>query len=542
MESAYDRALKEVGADGRYQKKFDILYGVVLGGLWCMSYMNLYLALAIPEHNCKLPEKPVNISFHEWKLKNVPVTSVDVDGETRFSSCLIYTDPYNSNETKECSEYEYDKTWYETTVPSENNWVCDKELYVAKIFTYSAISELIGNIVAGWFGDTYGRRLTYIFSLLLTVLGRFISVIFANTYWIFVSGIVIAAFPSWSILQSVAVISMEMSSDEGRTTAAVYRFTATSCGVSLLALFYWWLREWKILFIISTTSLLPFLFFSWKYIESPRWLWTHGKTQETVKQLKIIAKENKRKLKSETEQEILTSAMKNNETLGALALFSSKKLAINTVIQLIIWIILTIGYTVLIMMASQKKDGNPFLEVLWQSVIEIPGGFIGAFLANRYGRRFAGMASCAIAAFMWTFITLREIYLRSWIATWWAGLIFRSMCRVSCVTSFYIINLFNMELYPTCLRQSGMSLGNVLSSGSAAFAPYIIYLGNQVDPRLPGAILAASTLVGLISFFLLPETLNTKLPETLEDARRFGSRKKADYFSLPIKQSDATAK
>ncbi|KAJ2952672.1 hypothetical protein O0L34_g7011 [Tuta absoluta] len=540
MESAYDRALKEVGADGRYQRKFDILYGVVLGGIWCMSYMSLYLALAIPGHNCKLPETPVNISYYEWKLKNIPVKSIDVNGETRFSNCLIYIDPYKSNKTRECFQYEYDKTWYETTVPSENNWVCDKELYVANIFTYSAISELIGNIVAGWFGDTYGRRPTYIFSLLFTVLGRFISVMFANSYWLFVSGIVIAAFPSWSILQSVTVISMEMSSDEGRTTAAIYRFTSTSCGVCLLALFYWWLREWKILLIISTTLLLPFLLFSWIYIESPRWLWTQGKTQEAVKQLKNIAKENKRKLKSDTEQEILTSTMHNNETLGALALFSSKKLAMNTVIQLIIWIILTIGYTLLMMMASQKKDGNPFLEVLWQSVIEIPGSFIGAFLANRYGRRFAGMASCAIATSMWTFISFREIYLTSWIATWWAGSIFRSMCRLSCVTSFYIINLFNMELYPTCLRQSGMSLGNVLSSGSAAFAPYIIYLGNQVDPRLPGAILAAITLIGLISFFLLPETLNTKLPETLEDARRFGSGK-SDYFSLPIKQSGATA-
>lgn len=42
--------------------------------------------------------------------------------------------------------------------------------------------------------------------------------------------------------------------------------------------------------------------------------------------------------------------------------------------------------------------------------------------------------------------------------------------------SFYIINLFNMELYPTCLRQSGMSLGNVFSSGASALGPYIVYI------------------------------------------------------------------
>lgn len=33
-----------------------------------------------------------------------------------------------------------------------------------------------------------------------------------------------------------------------------------------------------------------------------------------------------------------------------------------------------------------------------------------------------------------------------------------------------------MELYPTCIRQSGMSLGNVVSGGASALAPYILYL------------------------------------------------------------------
>lgn len=39
-----------------------------------------------------------------------------------------------------------------------------------------------------------------------------------------------------------------------------------------------------------------------------------------------------------------------------------------------------------------------------------------------------------------------------------------------------MITLLNMELYPTSLRQSGMSLGNVFSSGASALSPYIVYL------------------------------------------------------------------
>lgn len=55
----------------------------------------------------------------------------------------------------DCQKYTYDKTWYESTVSSENNWVCDKELNVANIFAYMRIGELIGSIIFGWFGDKY---------------------------------------------------------------------------------------------------------------------------------------------------------------------------------------------------------------------------------------------------------------------------------------------------------------------------------------------------------------------------------------------------
>lgn len=55
----------------------------------------------------------------------------------------------------DCLKYTYNKTWYESTVPSENNWVCDKELKVANIFAYMRIGELIGSMIFGWFGDKY---------------------------------------------------------------------------------------------------------------------------------------------------------------------------------------------------------------------------------------------------------------------------------------------------------------------------------------------------------------------------------------------------
>lgn len=60
-----------------------------------------------------------------------------------------------------CDVYSYNKTWYKSTVPSENNWICDDELKVAHIFAYSKIGEAVGSVIFGWFGDM-SVQITYL--------------------------------------------------------------------------------------------------------------------------------------------------------------------------------------------------------------------------------------------------------------------------------------------------------------------------------------------------------------------------------------------
>lgn len=50
-----------------------------------------------------------------------------------------------------------------------------------------------------------------------------------------------------------------------------------------------------------------------------------------------------------------------------------------------------------------------------------------------------------------------------------------------------------------------------------------------MNSKLPSAILSGVSFIGIISSLLLPETLNAKLPETLEDAKHFGR----GYSSVP---------
>lgn len=165
----------------------------------------------------------------------------------------------------------------------------------------------------------------------------------------------------------------------------------------------------------------------------------------------------------------------------------------------------TLGYVVLIMSSGEKSDGNPFLEFAWQSVAEVPATFIGAWLADNFGRRYAGAASFSLSALMWIIIFFKEYgtfdlfnislnkYLNdkiipilyilkyfsgagTWLDKWWVGSTLVIINRFSTTVSYYVIYLLNMEIYPTCLRQSGIALGNVFASSGSAIAPYLMYM------------------------------------------------------------------
>lgn len=49
--------------------------------------------------------------------------------------------------------YEYNRTWFRSTIITDNDWVCDKELYKYNSFVFDRIGEIFGSFVFGQLGD-----------------------------------------------------------------------------------------------------------------------------------------------------------------------------------------------------------------------------------------------------------------------------------------------------------------------------------------------------------------------------------------------------
>lgn len=128
-------------------------------------------------------------------------------------------------------------------------------------------------------------------------------------------------------------------------------------------------------------------------------------------------------------------------------------------------------YYTLVLNAS-KMDGNPFLNFAWQSGIELPAYYIGQLLGDRIGRRFTQAITFMFATL--TCIPILFIVQNPDYSTLTSGLAILIKFNIS--VNFFAINLQAMEIYPTCLRQTGFSIMTVVSNTMGLLGPYIVYL------------------------------------------------------------------
>ena len=71
---AFDEILDQVGSYGTFQKNFNLIFNIGAMIFASMSYMNLFLAVNAPSHNCHVPGMAeFNITdLQQWKNFTLP--------------------------------------------------------------------------------------------------------------------------------------------------------------------------------------------------------------------------------------------------------------------------------------------------------------------------------------------------------------------------------------------------------------------------------------------------------------------------------------
>ncbi|XP_069687214.1 organic cation transporter protein-like isoform X1 [Periplaneta americana] len=537
-----DDLIRHVDNEGAFQNAFNNLFNFFAVIVGVMSVYSLVLAMKVPNHWCHVPGRDnTNLTLTEWKNYTLPR---DKDNREMFaySKCLMYNVtiplvvPYNKRDlgVVNCQYgWEYDRRWFHKTVPSQENWVCDKSLYVTNTFVVTQIGEAVGTIFFGHMSDTVGRRPVFLITLALLIVGRGLSVLTPSYYWLYLVTVFLGHSALSSLCFAATTIGIELSQSEHRAYIVMLQSLGWTSGMCLIPLLAWLTADWTEFVLLP---LLPasciFICSCSLFIESPRWLASRGKISRCLATLRHIADNNKLELPDSAENTLRRVAEQSRgKVLGPSSFLSSTRLATNTALLVTCWMLNCVSYVILLLNVN-NMSGNPFLNFFWQSAVELPAGFVAKWLSDRVGRRSTQTFTFLVIAAS-SFCVSRIVNNPNLHEVTTTTIIFVKFCVT--ITNF-VCYLQAMEIFPTCLRQTGMSVANVAGNAGGVLAPYVVYLGSHINQKYPYIVLCAMALLGTAVSSFLPETLNKKLPDNIKDAKYFGRNEK--YWSFCKKSSE----
>ncbi|XP_077653606.1 organic anion transporter 7-like isoform X2 [Urocitellus parryii] len=254
--------------------------------------------------------------------------------------------------------------------------------------------------------------------------------------------------------------------------------------------------------------------------ESARWLITNNKPEEGLQELKKAARVNGTKtcadaLTMEAVRSTIKEEFKAAQTKPSLCdLFHTpnlcKRICLLSLVRFLIWLP-TFG----LIIHLQYLASNVFLIQILLGVVTLPVNYLSLWALNHKGRRISicfFMTTMGITFLVNTFVPEEMQTVHMILTTMGGGISFAS---VTCSLTH------TNELLPTVIRATAIGIIGVCGSLGSALAPLLMILETYAEP-LPWIIYGASCILAGLVVFLLPETRNQPLPDSLQDIENGG--------------------
>lgn len=523
---AYEDLFTYVGDFGRYQKR--IYFLLCLTAIPCGFHkMAGVFLMAVPDFRCQLPFESENASFLDTKNNSHMYYPIDSFSQ-KLSKCEYYdinsTFTEVNNEMKKsivCDRYVYDHSRYKSSTVMEWNMVCGQTWLRATADALFMCGVLLGSIIFGQMSDKIGRKPVFFMSLVLQVIFGVITGL-ATHYIVYVLSRMMIGATTSGVFIVAYVLAMEMVGPSSRMFAGVAVQMFFTIGFIMVGGFAYFLTDWRQFQIAITLPGLVFMCYYWIIPESSRWLLSKNRKEEAMVIINAVIKENK----STVPEEVLDSIRneqkddknESDREASLVDLFRHPNLRMKTLIIFFSWFVNSCAYYGLSWNTS-NLGGNDIMNFVISGAVEFPAYFFLLYTLNRWGRRIL-LCGCMLVAGLMLLLTMAIPQ------DFTPGVVTLAMAGKMAITASYgTIYIFTTEQFPTPVRNVGLGASSMMARIGGILAPYINALASKWAP-FPLLIFGTLSFIsGLLSLYL-PETLNKKLPETIEEGEHFGKKPK----------------
>lgn len=519
----------EVGQFGKYQVVMlllaaaPIIFAAWASGEYIFTTARISTRCLISQ--CE-SEPPVFVA--SWLSNAIPPAAAEPG---TFHSCLRYpnsSEPmqlpndvcprswFDHTRTEQCDSFVYENTY---SVVYDFGLACD-EWRRSQIGSIRNVGTLLVLPITGFISDRWGRRVALIINALNTGwIGLARS--FVDSYEWFLALEVVEATLGAGAFSTCYVLVTELVGPKYRVIAGTTMSTCFALGQVLLGFIAWGVPQWRSLTRALYAPQLLVIAYFWILSESVRWLMSKGRYAEAEVVLEKAADMNGKKLSEKSMQrlrataEVEKSAPRPKEEWLPAMIVKSKRMLLRCCVSPIWWITTTFVYYGMGINAV-NLSGNRYLNYVAVAAVDIPGYWTAILLLDRVGRKPVLIMFywlCAACQFGFAFTPDNNAEVR--LALYLLG-----KCSIAIVmTSIYI---YTAEIYPTRHRHTLLAFSSMIGRLGAITAPLTPALEHTVWASLPSVLFGSFALLSGALVFTSPETLGTKLPDTMEEAEQLG--------------------
>uniref|UniRef100_A0A8C3FBJ8 Major facilitator superfamily (MFS) profile domain-containing protein n=1 Tax=Chrysemys picta bellii TaxID=8478 RepID=A0A8C3FBJ8_CHRPI len=526
---SFAELLDHVGGMGRFQIIYAILLAIPVFMLASHNLLQNFIA-ATSEHHCQvhinINNTPYTNLTGKLAAKDLLRVSIPMDSNQQPEKChrfvttqwqLLDSNATVTNltelETEPCADgWVYDKSIFTSTIITEWDLVCDSCQLKQMAQSIYMAGTLAGGIIFGDLSDRFGRRSPLIWCYLqMAVTGTctaFSPSFTAYCIFRFLTGMAISGI----VMNSVS-LSVEWTPTRTQAVVITMFGYCYAIGQCILAGVAYTIPNWRWLHAMGVfrAGVFSYLLLPRWFAESACWLVIAGRPDKAVKQLRRVARINRKK---EEGDRLNIEVLRSNMQKGIASAKSSHTffdLVRTPVVRRISFCLCFVCFAYYgLAMDLQNFGVNIFLIQLVFGAVDFPAKFISVLTIGFTGRRVTQTLTLILAGLS----ILANIFVPQDMKT--LRTVLAVVGKGCLAASFNCVVLYTSELYPTVIRQTGMGLSNTMACLGSIIAPLVKMLDEYI-PFLPLIIYGAAPIISGIAATFLPETLNVPLPETIEE-------------------------